>query len=1125
MDETFYFYTDLNSSVLQSCTVGEAIENLKKREKIIRKVKNSVAVEQHELQLIQTPVFEFVRAEQKLTKAYFDFDIPRDQLGIPDQLQLLAHITRWTAECFAIEPHLVRYYDSENPNKLSLHGIINLSATRAINKEAAKQLASFIHRKLQNFQEKWVDTVIYGISQKFRCVYSAKRHRNNWKLPDQFANPNRYDVEADILHSFITVVPSSMLQLNNRITAHTTQIAQTFSDKLCWFDLALNLDSLHSFWTQKSSAYETWIVVGQSLFVESTNTDNLEFGKALWLKFSKLNTHVVNDEELITMFNQKWRQSDKDLFNLIKKWVKDHNATIADSLKKGVKDQQKTSRQLIQFPSFDVEPYEPELIPEFNFATHHQYIIGQHLISSNILRGYWKELLGKGDFYPLTGLCNDEEFTKYANLTEDCFVNYKQSFDKKLLPYKSFQNNNLMFYQWVCAILNLTYVQPAQQSSEFEAETAFQSYLERAEEIDPTAILHVDYIARFGDMETRDYQSQILKIARCEQLQFQSQYPYWEFLRELYLCAANLTIFWLLFSKVCGEFLKFDTEFHYLTLAKNACTAAEIVINIYPFIRYSHYGEIFVYDEVLGYWSQDEKIKLSLITKFSVFMKLRDGNFGETDRTRECVLKFIETSQTLRERGHEDFQKAIFTSRTNLLFRNGIYFGLQGQFEPNLSVIFRGKTYSFFHHPEIMFFGKIENEYKDLTLNDEADFNDMRNVYFTGMHGEEIGKYWQQHLGLCLFGIPFKGFFEHIGDPNSGKSTELAILASSFNSYVCEGQTSFFELKKMDNRPESRQQQFLVDNWFKRAMLISEITSADSLINSNRVKKFASGGLDKPRASKLYQNDADFDVFFLIFWYVNKALVFDDLKDKGIYERRNTITWRKVYVNNITDEQTQLLKRQEVQMWHTDKRRQLLYNHLIIEGFRTALQNGYIINKPLSLISELDEENVNSSTTTEDMVERLLKYCIITGNSKQYITSATLKDILTNKCELLPDKCLPVIKTYLKNKNVTIKSEQSRINGSRVQVWRGLESRASFIHNDLAMLIGLDDWKNWMVKSNGCISDIDYNNLSLIEGFCTNTTHFGEPTIDLAEKYGSVEQRQYLDRTYFNRNKRNRVEA
>lgn len=1118
---------------MQTTHFAEAIHLLGQRKPLIDKF--NIDGEVHSL--LKVPVYEFVEATQTKTKVYFDIDAPLDTvIHYANTQELLNRYALANVISVALNIPVDKVGSicyTPSTKKISLHITLLYNCTRQQNRAAAEILGKELEKLIIGFRPEFVDKAVYGRSQKFRAIYTSKRGENRFKQPIP-----EFDLEDIVARSLITIVPDEDFP-------HTLicGISKKLPPKLNWFRTALEHKELGPLWNSLKDVYDSWYTVGATLWVEVSQHPTLyEEGLALFLRFTADNKW--RDEAV-----HKWRTAfttqEKDLWNKIRKWVMDFcepTGKELDRLFKGSTEKLVTSLnyQATQQIYRDNEDFQlASSAIDFRLTTRTQYIVWHQLTHSEKFYRYWDEKFAEApDMSHLIALLeSDPAKIKYIIKLKSAEEAFGTSLRPDHLPYGKLYLQDDLFLKWVRTEFNLPEPEEKMEINEETLSLAQLNFYQICLDTDPeyteTVFKATFPVSFLGSREYRDPAQTIRQIILQDSL-YQTQYPYKTLLTELFDgCDKNWDLFWLALSKFSREFLFVERIFHLLTNAIDDNAAAESVISLYPFWRKGPTGSVYVYDDTEGFWTTDESIKLGIITRFSSFLETTTPrgvvNSATSDSKRRSVLKFIESSETIRSKGATLFMETKKTGLYKFLFRNGYYNGIEDKFYPKTTVVLKEVAETFFSHVNVVFFGKIDNDYQEINEELAEIMADMNEKMFLNMHGIELGTYWKQCLSMALFGVRKKGFFEHVGDTNSGKSTEMDMITNAFGSFVQQGATQNFVNQPHDMRSIERQMGWLVPVWFKRLYMCSERTSVKDTCNTERMKGISSGQKDQHQVSQLYEKAQTVEVHFIVSFYINKPLTWDNPKDPALIDRRNVITWFRTYVDHVTDPNTQLLKDPNTQNWATSRLHQMAYIHLIIGAFKDLINRGYNMEKEIvlpkpSVIMDSEQAQETVALSTEELFEQLLQWVIVTGDPTHNIPMSELDEILQTNLDQIASKQKVAIKSYLQSFGVQCESKQVRRNSLKIRVMSGMYARSTKAQ-DYSLLADLEQWKALVTKFNGTIGPQTMLTLKKVEELVQSSGQLTFLDIGLIEEWASESQKNYFENhNSFQNHKRRRVD-
>lgn len=1112
---TFKYFTDLNSSDLQTIPLSTAIHFLESRQPLILQFETTGILEH----VLEIPVYEFLPADQPFSKFYFDIDFPRDSLPPScSETFFYESLPTWVETCFNItQDSIGSICSTPSDKKLSVHITLLYKGERKEIKAAAEKLGSFLATKITGFKPQFVDPAVYGRSQKFRTIFSSKRNQKRFKVPlPAFQG-------RPLVDSLISVVPDEPFP-----HPFNLEKQKKLSAKLNWFRAVLNDQRLTSLWADLKNDYDSWYTVGASLWIETSGKPLLEATALnLFLQFTADNKWA--DEALA-----KWRRAfvsqEKDLWNKIRKWCLEYCPAVKDldPVFRGSCDRIVRTLNFSRLEREDTGDLEL-VTPDYpgTFTTRTQYFLYKQVTENEKFYRWWKEKLETDEGLPflLCLLDTDPSKTYYLGRLKACEESFGSSLLPHVLPYGRICWDSKNFVEWFVTSFSIEVDEEAKVEIDEEEQKYVQmNYLQLCFDLDSEFTQNLvnlyGGISFVGTKEYRDAAATVRQIIQ-EEAVYQTQWPYQRILRELFAAVhEDWTFFWLALSKFNKDLLFVERVFHLISNCSDDYAAAETVISLYPYWRPGPGGEIYVYDDTEGFWTTDDKIKLGIITRFVAFLELNGVkgtvNSATMDARRKAVLNFIHNSETVRQKGATEFTETKRSGLFRFLFRNGYYDGIADIFYPKITIQVAHLTASFFTNVNIVFFGKIDNDYIPLNNDLAAMMSEMNEKMFMNMHGLELGEYWKRCLSLALFGVRKKGFFEHVGDTNSGKSTEIDMICQSFGSYVKTGSVQNFVNMERDFRSNERQMGWLIPDWMKRLYMCSERTNIKDTCNTERIKSVASGGKDVHQASQLYEKAQSVEVHFIVSFYINQPLTWDNPKDPALIDRRNVITWFRTYVDQVTDPATQLLKDPETQNWSSSKLRQMAYVHLIIQCFKDLVSHGYAIErevflaKPLCL-TETDSTVAVNNLTSDEVLEQFLQWVVVTGDESHTIAMNELEEVFTRDMEMLAKKQIAAMKNHLQTFGCLVESKQVRKNSLRYRVLTGMYIRSNKAQ-EYSLLADFAHWRSLMQKHGGKIGTQLLSTLKKVEELIQSSAQLNFADTELITQFASETQKNYFEK-------------
>lgn len=1119
----FSFFTDLDSKQLQNCSVEELIENLNHRKEQV-----GLNCDNH-----LPPIYEFL-PENAITRYYYDVDLKHvdARASASETIRSLQRSEDlWEilegAFCAALEIHpndIISVAVANSEGKFSLHVVLRFTGSRDLIKKSTKLINNFL---TQHGYPACIDEKVYKKNQKWRVLYTAKRNQQNVLIP----------IKGSIEDSLVTIFPSTcelilpVEALDTIQPQHTIhRVDEYFTCKLRWFHAALNHPGLGDLWRAKSSSYDAMVAVAQSLCIESNRSEQ---GLKLFAKFCLFNANEVNDLAYITQKYNSFSNCVKERFNELAKWVKDYNAKIADELKPIYNGKVNKIFYGLNFdllPDFENYDHATTDIPYLN--TNLEFILAMQIQHSVGIRSYWRHAIGQNGFEVLYGLLQAEivgDKSIFEWYTERCNEAKRLFGYDVLYPYdvRPSELNHRVFFQWICENLDLPFPDmEVLEKTKFvleECNDCVRFYLELATRIDPEATklsVSYSYTRPLGRKEYVSPTQLLREIVLTEKLQYRFQHPFFKFLKKLFAESQVTAIatknwqYFLLYLSHTNEEMEAERCFHFFTQPYDTGIVAKIILDLFPFFICDQFNQVFAYNDLLGLWDKEKDHIMGLFTRFATFLEAESTkgtasfNHAYNESSANSIINFIKRDEGLRATGYLRYEELKKTSVGKLLFMNGYYDGIQDVFNPCMDVTICGKNFTFFPHYDIMFFSKINNNYRALFVEEEIEVEELKAIYFTLLHGEEKGNYWLLILSMILFGIPMKRFMHMVGDTNAGKSTEVEMIQASFNSYIVKGaSTAYFAVQKGDMRAAHRKLDFIPPNAHKRYMPCSEAQDKDMKINSELLKQLSSGGKDEIDASRLYENSRPFDISFVVGFYVNEPLKFDKV-DTAVNAREDRLCWDKVCVDIVTDPLIQIKKDPRVDEFKNSKVKQLQYNHLIMTAFKTALAHGYQIAKPLSM--KMVEAAEQATATSEELIEAFLQEVIITGNPEDTIKATELQKIITEEMKIANHERVKfAIQTTCTSLGVTITNDRIRDGGKQYRVWKGCMLRK----DKAKTYTSLATWKQWkdaIQQNKGILSATVLQSYFHLDNLLVKENQLNAFEIQLIEKLATPEQKQYL---------------
>jgi hypothetical protein len=552
------------------------------------------------------------------------------------------------------------------------------------------------------------------------------------------------------------------------------------------------------------------------------------------------------------------------------------------------------------------------------------------------------------------------------------------------------------------------------------------------------------------------------------------QYPYYVRLQTMMNdCNQDETLFWLIIVRAASKLFVCEPFLHCLCRAHSDDMATKIVLDVYRHWMSTPQG-VLMFDSVTGMWTDKKTVWCHLISMLSNFLQDEKKNYGSSV---ELTKKILERIVVFVDQRTDRFDALKDSSLGKLLFGNGYYDAKKSTFYCSHQF----DIFPTFTNVDVLFMGRINDPfYVDDVDKIIPEMEEMNEVMFNQMHGVELAEYHKECLSLALFGERYKGFYVHVGEPNSGKSTEKAMIEACFGSFVGAGLVDELSVIKDDRRDPAIANSMVYDNWYKRLLLFSE--KSNRKIDTEKLKSYSSGGQDKIRARTQFKTAVSLDIHFIMFFYLNHPMEVNSPEDAAYKDRSCVFHWDKSFEDpeNITDPTCQIPKRDDVCQWQYSLRKRQVYTMLFVKSFENYMKRGHRLQKP-EKVKLSTNTIIGSKITNKDMVESFLGYFIVDGDQNDHVLYSDIqkicKDVNIDPYKFI--RRLPLLMQSLKpDLCCPIQSAQKRLqHNQRVQVWKGLRIRTDESDPE-PLLSNFDLWKKLMVEGNGKIDKkIQFNSL------------------------------------------------
>lgn len=979
----------------------------------------------------------------------------------------------------------------------------------------------------------WFDLNVYHTTQFIRlagCVKPLKGVRNI--DVDQRVKRLSCSTYDDFLNSLVSNTDG--------LSALTASVVK--NNILVWFEKVLNEDHFRLIWKKKADNYPDMLKVGFTLAKESKECNDEETGLRLYLAFAKFSAGY-DQEKCINKFKKELIKAKTCSWGTIRKWLsgKDEDRVILKRYESYLGDEvHKMAAASVEFTVLPEAELEDLIIPSHTILPYYsnEYRFLSHFRHNEIFRLWRTQIKSQYDSNKIISIL------KYRDTEENDFweiykakKEHAKEYGDIELPYDEIEEGNSHQMEeiviYCLEALQIPYDPQVirglviQEYEEKSLQSAFNNYIKQVSELLPVFYQDLENeiahkrVFPVRKRETVDPWERILfwiETVEKGSVSWKTQIPYRHIINDInnFYHADNMMDNYsrkVLFTAFVGRF-KADQIFHYICSAHCDTEAASIIYSMYPYWCFNEMSRFYVYDEYKGLWSTEHETMNRIITIFAPLLQstLHDSNYGNDKKGKEVVLKELQCFK-LVQRNTKNFTVLQETSFRKVLFPNGYYDGDKDLFIPRIKIAIgiQNECHFIFAAPEILFLSQITDNFLYLSQADASVISEMRDILFLKQHGEEVGRYHIEQLAGALFGEKWKEFYVHIGDPNSGKSTEISLTKAAFGTYFGEFNIDEFKFIKGDKRESALENNIAYENWYKRLLVNSESTLNE--ISNEKFKLHTSGKKDGVRTRIQYKTPITVTPQYLIFCYVNEMWKWTNPKDPAIAERANFVEWNKTFVDEVTDPSCQL-KRLNVDIWSSDEYRRQLYIHIMLSAFREYRNRKFTrLEKPL-LVRQAKEDKLEALETASQVFEKLMWYLEFHGDSSKYITTLELKSICeSNKWsfESTTRKITDIINHLKVGVDKTIRREKKKIQGSTQNVLYGVSLRASFVDPvESNYLTDFQQWKGLMEKYDMKIPSWVLDDLRSLARIMTYNRPLTPTEMEIIGEYATEDQKQAI---------------
>jgi hypothetical protein len=998
-------------------------------------------------------------------------------------------------------------------SKISYHIVCNVSVSRDEAKGCAERCNSYLSRIIRYdnsklFMSNCFDLNVYHKVQSWRLVSQIKVGDPITKKKNILFGTFADSIIQHFEEPEIVPIASKFKILMNVVHVDP-------SDKFSFLWRAFEDNSKRSVLKVKMHDYSSWTQLAMYFCYCIQKDNNLENeARELFIKCSML------DEEKFDLYLCEKKITDhigkvrNDSENLIKSWFNNVSDLWCD-----IGEYSPIVDQLLC--EIIGEP-EPVLFVPYNFIplTETQYVVLQYA-STVKLQKFWRQQITSCQHLSKIKilLCNKKDQPILDIYSELC-MELLENVDRVHLPFDFGSGDEdrqvLMYFAEFCGIdvsdAQLDQLCSFSPKDDDIAKVAKETAM-IINELEPTLEQDLKLVCSFhyrnGDSEFHPLPKMgqreggpfeyVLKLSR-EPLLWKTRIPYKQQLGYIWdIAGDDLQYFRFVLCKYSDLFIA-EKFFGFISKAYDDRQAARIIYDFYPFWTVSPSQDLYVYDYSAGLWSMDSSIHQKIIFLCASFLYCSSYSYGGLVEATKKAIKGLQSLQFSKE---YDFKNLQQTSIGKLLFPNGYWDGFKNKFYGCRSLPDRSLV---FCYPEVFFFARIPDNY--INIWDEGsklEIADMKNKLFYSMHEKHIAEYHIESLSCALLGVKHKGFYVHIGDTNSGKSTEKSMIEATFGDYVGTGNTDDFAVIKDDKREASISNSFAYYNWMKRLLLYSE--KSERKLSVEMLKTHASGQEDQVSTRIQYKPAILVNVHYTMFFYMNEAFEVTKPNDSAYIERAFFYYWNKVFMpkEKITDPSTQIEMDPTVSEWKNSSVRRQMFCAIILDGFRDFVSRGCKrLAVPLE-IKQSTQEEVGSVETTKELMEKILYGFVLDGNPEvvMYRESMIEKCKELNICPKRVGMKLNYIMKTLGQKSIY--PVQRRINGVKQNCWVGIHVRNSSAIKEGDYLTDFEQWQILMKTHNGILGH-EIKRILQEVAFSYNRLNITEDEAKMIEEYGSAYQ-------------------
>jgi len=458
----------------------------------------------------------------------------------------------------------------------------------------------------------------------------------------------------------------------------------------------------------------------------------------------------------------------------------------------------------------------------------------------------------------------------------------------------------------------------------------------------------------------------------------------------------------------------------------NDAHATEKLYSLYKHWVYC-LGELYVFDDKTGLWSTDRSVQRNIIMRYSddlhLLGKKKDGSFFLSERsygnTESLINKILILISSMCN-NNDWLTQNENSSLGMLLFKNGI---LDMKHDMEFKKDF---------NPKIVFFERINREFKLCNEEDVEYMEDIKQRFFYNILGKSLGDYYILQIARGLMGDVMKRLLFSLGDTGCGKSVLTNAIRCSIGGYYADfnAENLLYSKSSADEGAKLRWALLLRS----KRIIISNEMKTGSVLNGNMLKKVSSGG-DSLTGRVHGGLEKSFKPHFLTICMANDLCPIKPY-DSAVEARVKVISYKKQFVDNVVDEETELKKDDDIDEEILNIDFQNCFLMMLIQSYEKYKEDGEP-EEP----EEVDQGKTDWIEDDENTIDKLQETFIITDNKEHFLESSALKDwIKDNDMRISTKKLGMEISKYCKKKKKeNVMSCVKRINGKNVRGWVGIK--------------------------------------------------------------------------------------